>query len=56
MPSITVLIAIEPPNAMTSPAQGLFSNARPPMRPSKNAYRAQMTAATAVAAMNRRRG
>ena len=38
------------------PTQGLFSNARPPMRPMKNAYNAQMVAATAVAGTNRRRG
>ncbi|MCW2932042.1 MAG: hypothetical protein JWM19_3004 [Actinomycetia bacterium] len=56
MPSITALMAIEAPNAITSPSQGLSSKARPPMRPSKNAYSAQMTAAMAVAAMNRRPG
>jgi len=55
MSSITPLMAIEAPNATASPAQMLCSNARPPMRPIRNAYRAQMAAATAVAATNRRR-
>lgn len=50
------LIAIEAPKAMASPAHGLSSKARPPRRPMKNAYSAQTTAATAVAAANRRRG
>jgi hypothetical protein len=35
--SITTLMAIEAPKAMTSPAQGLSSKAWPPMRPMKNA-------------------
>jgi len=56
MTSITALSAIEAPNAMRSPAHGLSSKARPPMRPIRNAYSAQMTAATAVPVMNRRRG
>jgi hypothetical protein len=33
----------------------LSSKALPPRRPAKNAYSAQITAATAVAMMNRRR-
>jgi hypothetical protein len=37
MISITALMAIEAPRAMTSPAHGLSSKARPPMRPVKNA-------------------
>ena len=44
------------PDAMRNPAQGLSSNALPPRRPMKNAYRAQMMAAAAVPATNRRRG
>lgn len=44
------------PDAMRNPAQGLSSNALPPRRPMKNAYRAQMTAAAAVALVNRPRG
>ena len=55
MSSITPLRAIEAPNATASPAQMLCSKARPPIRPIRNAYRAQTTAATAVAATNRRR-
>ncbi len=55
MSSITPLRAIEAPSATASPAQMLCSKARPPMRPIRNAYSAQMTAATAVAATNRRR-
>ncbi len=35
--SITALMAIEAPKAMTSPAHGLSSNAWPPRRPMKNA-------------------
>ena len=54
--SISALMATEAPKAMTSPAQGLSSKAWPPMRPMKNAYSAQITAATAVAAVNRLRG
>jgi hypothetical protein len=42
--------------AMRNPAQGLSANALPPRRPMKNAYRAQMTAAAAVALTNRLRG
>ena len=42
--------------AMTRPIQGSFSKARPPTRPMKNAYSAQMVAATAVAGTNLRRG
>jgi hypothetical protein len=41
---------------MARPAQMLSSKARPPSRPMKNAYSAQMTAATAVAIVKRRRG
>jgi hypothetical protein len=37
MTSITALMTIEAPRAMTSPAHGLSSKARPPMRPMKNA-------------------
>ena len=37
MPSISALIAIEAPNAISSPAHGLSSNAWPPRRPIKNA-------------------
>jgi hypothetical protein len=37
MTSISALTAIEAPKAMTSPAQGLSSKARPPMRPMRNA-------------------
>ncbi len=44
------------PDAMRKPAQGASSNALPPRRPMKNAYRAQMTAAAAVPATNRLRG
>jgi len=55
MSSISPLTAIETPNATASPAQMLCSNAFPPRRPIRNAYSAQMTAATAVAATNRRR-
>jgi hypothetical protein len=43
-------------NAARKPAQGRSSNALPPRRPMKNAYRAQITAAAAVPATNRRRG
>jgi hypothetical protein len=56
MPSTAALMAIVPPSAASSPTQGLSSKACPPMRPMKNAYTAQMTAAAAVATMNRRRG
>jgi hypothetical protein len=56
MSSISPVTAIETPNATASPAQMLCSNAFPPRRPMKNAYSAQMTAATAVPAANRRRG
>ena len=49
-------MTIVAPDAMRNPAQGLSSNALPPRRPMKNAYRAQMTAAAAVAAVNRLRG
>jgi hypothetical protein len=37
MASITTLMATEAPNATASPAQMLSSNARPPMRPIRNA-------------------
>jgi hypothetical protein len=37
MTSITTLMAIEAPKAMTSPAHGLSSNAWPPMRPMRKA-------------------
>jgi len=56
MTSITALTAIEVPKAMTSPAHGLSAKAWPPMRPMKNAYSAQTTAATAVAGTKRRPG
>jgi len=45
-----------PPEAMSKPIHGLSSKALPPSRPMKNAYSAQMTAATAVPATNRLRG
>ena len=53
--SISALMTTVPPNAIRNPAQGLSSNALPPSRPTKKAYEAQMTAATAVARTNRRR-
>jgi hypothetical protein len=56
MSSITPLTTMVAPKAMTRPIQGSFSKARPPRRPMKNAYSAQMMAATAVAGTNRRRG
>jgi len=49
-------MTIVPPEAMSKPAHGLSSKALPPSRPMKNAYSAQMTAAAAVPAANRRRG
>ena len=56
MSSIRPLMTTEAPNATASPAQMLCSKAWPPMRPIKNAYSAQMTAATAVAGTNLLRG
>jgi hypothetical protein len=56
MSSITPLTTMVAPKAMTRPIQGSFSKARPPRRPMKNAYSAQMMAATAVAGTNLRRG
>lgn len=53
---MTALMAMLAPKAIARPAQGLFSKARPPRRPTKNAYSAQMMAAAAVAAANLRRG
>jgi hypothetical protein len=37
MTSISALMAIEAPKAITSPAQGLSSKAWPPMRPMRKA-------------------
>ena len=53
MTPLTTMVA---PKAMTRPIQGSCSKARPPRRPMKNAYSAQMVAATAVAGTNLRRG
>lgn len=44
------------PEAMSRPAHGLSWKALPPRRPMKNAYSAQMMAATAVPAAKRLRG
>ena len=50
------LMTIVAADATRKPAQGRSSNALPPRRPMKNAYRAQMMAAAAVPVTNRRRG
>ena len=50
------LIATVAPKAMTRPAQGLSAKARPPRRPMRNAYSAQIIPDAAVAVTNRRRG
>lgn len=52
---MSALMTIVPPEAIANPAHGLCSKALPPSRPMKNAYSAQMTADTAVPAMNRLR-
>jgi|HubBroStandDraft_3_1064219.scaffolds.fasta_scaffold880286_1 hypothetical protein len=54
--STTRLITIVTPDAMSSPAQGLSTNTRPPSLPMAKAYSTQITAAIAVETTKGRRG
>ena len=53
MPPVTAKAS---PNASRSPFHASFSNARPPKYPSSDAYKAQMSAATASNTAKRRHG